>query len=75
MECITNFFFRSIAVRTLEKAKAKGNYGAISSEISIVNLKYDANYPKGSESDSSDTEQGRTMRRPKKLKVASTGLN
>ncbi|KAL0269704.1 UNVERIFIED_CONTAM: hypothetical protein PYX00_007343 [Menopon gallinae] len=62
-------------IRTLEKAKAKGSFASLTSEISLVNLKYDTNYPKGSESDSSDTEQGRTMRRPKKLKVASTGLN
>jgi Max protein len=60
------------AVRTLEKAKATGNYAAESSEVSLVSSKSDSvsSYPHESESDTSDSETTHATRRPKKLKVA-----
>lgn len=62
-----------LAVRTLEKAKATGNYAAESSEVSLVSSKSDSvTYPHESESDTSDSESTHATRRPKKLKV--TGL-
>lgn len=69
------FFPASNLVRTLEKAKATGNFAAETSEVSLVNSKADSGYPRESESDTSDSEQARTMRRPKKLKVSNTGLH
>lgn len=69
------FFSASNLVRTLEKAKATGNFAAETSEVSLVNSKADSGYPRESESDTSDSEQARTMRRPKKLKVSNTGLH
>lgn len=61
-------------IRTLEKAKATGNYAAESSEVSLVSSKSDSVtcYPHESESDTSDSESTHATRRPKKLKV--TGL-
>ncbi|XP_049803709.1 protein max isoform X2 [Schistocerca nitens] len=60
-------------IRTLEKAKATGNFAAETSEVSLVG-KPDAiaNFQPESESDTSDSETSHTTRRPKKLKV--TGL-
>ncbi|XP_047003940.1 protein max isoform X2 [Schistocerca americana] len=60
-------------IRTLEKAKATGNFAAETSEVSLVG-KPDAiaNFQQESESDTSDSETSHTTRRPKKLKV--TGL-
>lgn len=59
-------------IRTLEKAKATGNYAAESSEVSLVGSKSDSvsSYPHESESDTSDSETAHATRRPKKLKVA-----
>lgn len=54
-----------LTVRTLEKAKATGNYAAESSEA------LERGYPRESESDTSDSEQTRSSaRKTKKLKVS-----
>ncbi|XP_075221617.1 MYC associated factor X isoform X2 [Lycorma delicatula] len=51
-------------IRTLEKAKATGNYAAESSEITL-----ERGYPRESESDTSDSEATRSStRKTKKLK-------
>ncbi|KAJ9590399.1 hypothetical protein L9F63_016560, partial [Diploptera punctata] len=54
-------------IRTLEKAKATGNYAAESSEVSLVSSKSDSvsSYPHESESDTSDSETAHATRRPK----------
>lgn len=59
-------------IRTLEKAKATGNFAAETSEVSLVNCKSDtvSNFTQESESDSSDSDTANTTRRSKKLKVA-----
>ncbi|PSN35884.1 Protein max [Blattella germanica] len=60
-----------LKLRTLEKAKATGNYAAESSEVSLVSSKSDSvsSYPHESESDTSDSETAHATRRPKKMKV------
>lgn len=59
-----------LAVRTLERAKATGNFAAESSEGLY---KGDSREYQDSESDTSDTEVTRNARR-KKLKVAGMGF-
>lgn len=61
-----------IAVRTLEKAKATGNFAAETSEVALVSTKTESvsSFPRESESDTSDSEAARATRRSKKLKVA-----
>jgi hypothetical protein len=56
-------------VRTLEKAKITGHFAAESCEVSKSDSIGIGNY-NDSESESSDSETGRTIRHPKKLKVA-----
>ncbi|KAK6635306.1 hypothetical protein RUM43_007808 [Polyplax serrata] len=62
-------------IRTLENAKATGNFAAETSEVSLGNSKSDPCYPRESESDTSDCEQSRSLRRPKKLKVGNGSLH
>ncbi|XP_011500965.1 PREDICTED: protein max isoform X1 [Ceratosolen solmsi marchali] len=62
-----NSFFHK--VRTLEKAKITGHFAAESCEVSKSDSMGIGNY-NDSESESSDSETGRTIRHPKKLKVA-----
>nr|CAD7430637.1 unnamed protein product [Timema monikensis] len=59
-------------IRTLEKAKATGNYAVESSEVALVNSHSGSisSYPQETESDTSDSETAHKTRRPKKLKVA-----
>ncbi|XP_074102241.1 MYC associated factor X [Cotesia typhae] len=57
-------------IRTLEKAKITGNFAAESCEVSKVDSVNIGNY-NDSESESSDSETGRTIRHPKKLKISS----
>ncbi|XP_046741106.1 protein max isoform X1 [Diprion similis] len=59
--CLRNF-------RTLEKAKITGNYAAESCEVSKSDSVGIGSY-NDSESESSDSETGRTIRNHKKLKV------
>ncbi|XP_011500967.1 PREDICTED: protein max isoform X2 [Ceratosolen solmsi marchali] len=56
-------------IRTLEKAKITGHFAAESCEVSKSDSMGIGNY-NDSESESSDSETGRTIRHPKKLKVA-----
>lgn len=56
-------FANLIPVRTLEKAKASGNFAVESNEGK------DMTYPHETESDTSDTDAAVQTRRPKKLKV------
>lgn len=56
-------------VRTLEKAKITGNFAAESCEVSKSEPVNIGNYH-DSESESSDSETGRAVRHPKKLKIA-----
>lgn len=72
---IDNYFNFIVSVRTLENAKATGNFAAETSEVSLSNSKSDPCYPRESESDTSDCEQSRTLRRPKKLKVGNGSLH
>lgn len=55
-------------IRTLERAKATGNFAA---EASGATIGSDGSFPRESGSDTSDSEHSRSNRRPKKLKVAS----
>ncbi|XP_046741110.1 protein max isoform X4 [Diprion similis] len=55
-------------IRTLEKAKITGNYAAESCEVSKSDSVGIGSY-NDSESESSDSETGRTIRNHKKLKV------
>ncbi|XP_044011792.1 protein max-like isoform X2 [Aphidius gifuensis] len=57
-------------IRTLEKAKITGNFAAESCEVSKSDLTPMSNY-NDSESESSDSESGRTVRVTKKLKIGS----
>ena len=71
-KCFINFFLfekRLIPVRTLEKAKITGNFAAESCEVSKSDSVGIGGY-NDSESESSDSEIGRAVRHPKKLKVA-----
>ncbi|XP_033216611.1 protein max isoform X1 [Belonocnema kinseyi] len=56
-------------IRTLEKAKITGNFAAESCEVSKSDSVGIGGY-NDSESESSDSEIGRAIRHPKKLKVA-----
>ncbi|XP_043471496.1 protein max [Leptopilina heterotoma] len=56
-------------IRTLEKAKITGNFAAESCEVSKSDSVGIGGY-NDSESESSDSEIGRAVRHPKKLKVA-----
>ncbi|KAK0089201.1 hypothetical protein PV325_008513 [Microctonus aethiopoides] len=56
-------------IRTLEKAKITGNFAAESCEVSKSEPVNIGNYH-DSESESSDSETGRAVRHPKKLKIA-----
>ncbi|XP_015597872.1 protein max isoform X2 [Cephus cinctus] len=56
-------------IRTLEKAKITGNFAAESCEVSKTDSVGIGGY-NDSESESSDSETGRAIRHPKKLKVA-----
>lgn len=58
-----------LAVRTLEKAKITGNFAAETCEVSKTDSVGIGGY-NDSESESSDSEIGRAIRHPKKLKVA-----
>lgn len=62
-------------IRTLEKAKATGNFAVESSEVSLVNIKSESasSFPPESESDTSDSEAAATTRRSKKLKIGGLG--
>lgn len=55
------------SVRTLEKAKATGNYAADQSELQ---LHFDNGFVHDSESDTSDSESTRSSHKSKKLKVS-----
>ncbi|XP_008554131.1 protein max isoform X2 [Microplitis demolitor] len=57
-------------IRTLEKAKITGNFAAESCEGTKVESVNIGNY-NDSESESTDSESGRTIRHPKKLKISS----
>lgn len=56
-------------IRTLEKAKITGNFAAETCEVSKSDSIGMGGY-NDSESESSDSETGRAIRQPKKLKVA-----
>ncbi|XP_043273714.1 protein max isoform X1 [Venturia canescens] len=56
-------------IRTLEKAKITGNFAAESCEVSKSDSAGIGGY-NDSESESSDSETGRAIRHPKKLKIA-----
>ncbi|XP_015174541.1 PREDICTED: protein max isoform X2 [Polistes dominula] len=56
-------------IRTLEKAKITGNFAAETCEVSKSDSIGMNNY-NDSESESSDSETGRAIRQPKKLKVS-----
>ncbi|XP_066592810.1 protein max-like [Prorops nasuta] len=56
-------------VRTLEKAKVTGNFAAETCEVSKSDSVSVGNF-NDTESESSDSETGRAIRQPKKLKVA-----
>ncbi|EEB13038.1 protein max, putative [Pediculus humanus corporis] len=62
-------------IRTLENAKSTGNFAAEASEVTLNSSKSDSCYPRESESDTSDCEQSRTVRHPKKLKVGNGNLH
>ncbi|XP_063985194.1 protein max isoform X1 [Diachasmimorpha longicaudata] len=57
-------------IRTLEKAKITGNFAAETCEVVKAEAVGIGNY-NDSESESSDSESGRAIRHPKKLKIAS----
>ncbi|XP_071453723.1 protein max-like [Hetaerina americana] len=60
-------------IRTLEKAKATGNFAVESSEVSLVMKDTASSFHGESESDTSDSEAAATTRRSKKLKIGGLG--